>query len=58
MGRFGRISWPWSGLTLPLTSRLNTLTPLVPVTMTDVTVQQPVDIGSSGAVGGLTVTAS
>jgi hypothetical protein len=45
-------------LTLPLTSRLNTLTPLVPVTMTDVTVQQPVDIGSSGAVGGLTVTAS
>ena len=35
-----------------------TKTPLVPVTMTDVTVQQPVDIGSSGTISGLTVTAS
>jgi hypothetical protein len=30
----------------------------VPVTMTDLTVQQPVDIGSSGTISGLTVTAS
>jgi len=37
---------------------LNTLTPLVPVTMTDVTVQQPMDMGNSGAISGLTVTAS
>jgi hypothetical protein len=37
---------------------LNTLTPLVPVTMTNVTADQPVVLGSSAAVNGLTVTAS
>ncbi len=37
---------------------LSTLTPLVPVTMTNVTADQPVVLGSSAAVNGLTVTAS
>jgi hypothetical protein len=37
---------------------LNTLTPLIPVTMTNVTADQPVVLGSSAAVNGLSVTAS
>ena len=37
---------------------LNTLTPLVPVTMTNVTADQPVVLGSFAAVNGLAVTAS
>lgn len=55
------------GLTLTLTpgnaestllQLLNTLTPLVPITMTDVTADQPVVLSDSGAISGLTVTAS
>lgn len=37
---------------------LNTLTPLVPVTMTNVTADEPVVLGSFAAVNGLAVTAS
>lgn len=54
------------GLTLTLTpgnaestllQLLNTLTPLVPVTMTAVTAQQPVVLGNAGTISGLAVRA-
>jgi hypothetical protein len=62
-----RLSGKLLGLTLTLTPGnaestllqvLNTLTPLVPITMTNVTADEPVVLGNSAAVSGLAVTAS
>jgi Family of unknown function (DUF6114) len=62
-----KLSGKLLGITLTLTPGnaestllqvLSTLTPLVPITMTNVTADQPVVLGDSAAVNGLTVTAS
>jgi len=63
----GKLSGKILGLTLTLTpgnaestllQLLNTLTPLVPVTMTAVTAQQPVVLGNAGTISRLAVRAS